>query len=159
MAAQKKTKKKSAKKSANKSAKKSGAKKAMPAKKPKTHKKATKKKGTKKKGRAKRPAVAKTPTPPKTSLKKPVQRSSPPPPRVLERKRSHPGGDEAGDLQGLSRREVSDSESVEELLEEGNAFEAGAVSGVEAAENADEGEVHTHEVPTDDVPDEYLDEK
>ena len=60
-------------------------------------------------------------------------------------------------MQGLSRRERSDSESVEELLEEGNAFEADVVSGVEAAEDADEREVHTHEVPEDDVPGEYLD--
>ena len=66
-------------------------------------------------------------------------------------------GEQSGDLQGLSRREAADSESVDELLEEGNAFEAGAVSGVEDAENADEQEVRTHEVPEDDVPGEYLD--
>jgi hypothetical protein len=59
----------------------------------------------------------------------------------------------------LSRRESADSESVDELVEEGNAFEADAVSGVEAADDADESEVHTHEVPEDDVPEEYLDEK
>jgi hypothetical protein len=62
-------------------------------------------------------------------------------------------------LQGLSNREAADSESVDELLEEGNAFEADAVSGVEAADDADEHEVHTHEVPEDDVPGEYLDEE
>jgi len=60
-------------------------------------------------------------------------------------------------LQGLSRAEQADSESVDELIEEGNAFEADAVAGVEEADNADEREVHTHEVPEDDVPDEYLD--
>jgi len=43
------------------------------------------------------------------------------------------------------------------LLEEGNTFEAGVVSGVEDADDADEREVHTHEVPEDDVPEEYLD--
>jgi hypothetical protein len=43
-------------------------------------------------------------------------------------------------------------------LEEGNAFEAGVVRGVEEAGNREEGEVHTHEVPEDDVPGEYLDE-
>jgi hypothetical protein len=48
---------------------------------------------------------------------------------------------------------------VEELIEEGNAFEADVVAGVESADNADEQEVHTHEVPEDDVPGEYLDEK
>lgn len=65
----------------------------------------------------------------------------------------------SGDLEGLSRRPAADSESVDELVEEGNVFEAGAVAGVEEADNADEREVHTHEVPEDDVPEEYLDEK
>ncbi|MDP9267103.1 MAG: hypothetical protein M3P27_02105 [Acidobacteriota bacterium] len=53
----------------------------------------------------------------------------------------------------------ADSESVDELLEEGNAFEADAVAGVEAADDADEKEVRTHEVPEDDVPREYLDDE
>jgi hypothetical protein len=150
MAAQKKTKNKSTKRSAKKAV----GKKAMPAKKKKLN---PAKKRTRKKVAAKRPALAKSPAASKNSIKKPVQRSGPPQ-RVSERRTSH-SGDEAGDLQGISRREVSDSESVDELLEEGNAFEAEAVSGVEAAENADEGEVRTHEVPTDDVPGEYLDEE
>ncbi|HEV2728458.1 MAG TPA: hypothetical protein VGV15_00370 [Terriglobales bacterium] len=64
---------------------------------------------------------------------------------------------QSGDLQGLSRAEQADSESVDELVEEGNLFEAGAVAGVEEADNADEKEVHTHELPEDDVPEEYLD--
>jgi hypothetical protein len=64
---------------------------------------------------------------------------------------------QSGDLQGLSNRKIADSESVDELLEEGNAFEADVVAGVEDADDADEREVHTHEVPEDDVPDEYLD--
>jgi hypothetical protein len=66
-------------------------------------------------------------------------------------------GGQSGDLQGLSNREGADSESVDELLEEGNAFEAEVVKGVEDVPDADEGEVRTHEVPEDDVPDEYLD--
>ncbi|MCU1301142.1 MAG: hypothetical protein JWQ87_1426 [Candidatus Sulfotelmatobacter sp.] len=66
---------------------------------------------------------------------------------------------QSGDLQGLSHAEAADSESVDELLEEGNAFEADVVSGVESADNTDEKEVRTHEVPEDDVPGEYLDEK
>ena len=70
---------------------------------------------------------------------------------------SAPSGRQAGDLQGLSDVEGADSESVDELLDEGNAFEADAVRGVEEADNADEREVETHEVPEDDVPDEYLD--
>jgi hypothetical protein len=63
----------------------------------------------------------------------------------------------SGDLEGLSRAEQADSESVDELVEEGNVFEAGAVAGVEEADDQDTREVHTHEVPEDDVPDEYLD--
>lgn len=66
-------------------------------------------------------------------------------------------GGQSGDTQGLSRREYSDSESVEELMEEGQYLEAEAVGGVEDAPDADEGEVRTHEVPEDDVPEEYLD--
>ncbi len=56
-------------------------------------------------------------------------------------------GEQSGDLQGLSNVEGADSESVDELLEEGNAFEADVVKGVEDAEDTDEGEVRTHEVP------------
>jgi N utilization substance protein A len=66
-------------------------------------------------------------------------------------------GGQSGDLQGLSNTAEADSESVDELLEEGNAFEAEVVDGVENAPDADEGEVRTHEVPEDDVPDEYTD--
>ena len=68
-------------------------------------------------------------------------------------------GEQAGDLQGLSNVEGANSESVDELLEEGNAFEADAVKGVEDAEDADEVEVRIHEVPQDDVPREYLDKE
>lgn len=65
-------------------------------------------------------------------------------------------GRQAGDLEGLSRTEQADSESVDELVEEGNILEAGAVAGVEEADDQDTREVHTREVPEDDVPDEYL---
>jgi len=65
--------------------------------------------------------------------------------------------EQSGDLQGLSRRESADSESVDELVEEGNAFEAEVVAGVERAGDEDEREVRTREVPEDDVPGEYLD--
>jgi hypothetical protein len=64
-------------------------------------------------------------------------------------------GGQSGDLQGLSDRGRASSESVDELLEEGNAFEAEIVKGVEDV--ADEEEVRTHEVPEDGVPGEYLD--
>ena len=63
---------------------------------------------------------------------------------------------QSADLEGLSRVEQADSESVDELVEEGNIFEAGAVAGVEEADDQDTREVHTHEAPEDDVPDEYL---
>jgi hypothetical protein len=66
-------------------------------------------------------------------------------------------GGQSGDLQGLSNIAGADSESVDELLEEGNAFEAELVEGVENAPDADRGGVRTREVPEDDVPDEYLD--
>jgi hypothetical protein len=58
----------------------------------------------------------------------------------------------------LSNLERADSESVDELLEEGNAFEAGVVSGVEEAGERGDKEVRTREVPEDDVPGEYLDQ-
>jgi len=64
-------------------------------------------------------------------------------------------GGQSGDTEGLSREESADSESVEELLEEGQAFEAGVVSGVENAPDADKGGVRTRQVPEDDVPLEY----
>ena len=66
-------------------------------------------------------------------------------------------GGQSGDLQGLSNLEAADSESVVELLEEGNAFEAAVVVGVENADNTEPSEVRTHEVLEDDVPSEYLD--
>lgn len=59
------------------------------------------------------------------------------------------------DFAGLSQVERADSESVDELVEEGNVAEAGVVAGVEEADDSDEREVHTHEVPEDDVPEEY----
>jgi hypothetical protein len=68
-------------------------------------------------------------------------------------------GGQSGDLQGLSDLEGADSESVGELLEEGNAFEAEVVKGVEDVPDADKEEVRTHEVPEDDVPEEYREER
>jgi hypothetical protein len=73
-------------------------------------------------------------------------------------RRSRSAG-QSGDLQGLSHVEAADSESVEELIEEGNAFEADVVAGVERAGKDRVKEVRTHEVPEDDVPGEYLDEE
>jgi hypothetical protein len=56
-------------------------------------------------------------------------------------------GGQSGDVQGLSESEEADSESVSELAEEGQDYEAEVVSGVENAPDADRGEVRTHEVP------------
>jgi hypothetical protein len=63
---------------------------------------------------------------------------------------------QSGDLQQLSHVAEANSESVEGLLEEGNAFEAEAVQGVEDAKPPDVSEVKTREVPEDDVRAEYL---
>jgi hypothetical protein len=83
--------------------------------------------------------------------------------RVFTRQRasSSPGpgsAGQSGDVQGLSRRTIADSESVEELVQEGQAREAAAISGVENALDPDEAEVHTREILEDDVPEEYRDE-
>ena len=64
--------------------------------------------------------------------------------------------EQAGDFQGLKGAPEGDSESVRELLEEGQAFEAEAVDGVENAPDPDVAEVRTREVLEDDVPPEYL---
>jgi len=84
-----------------------------------------------------------------------------------QRSRKQPGednveaGDErrSGDAQGLRTTPEADSESVAELIEEGQSFEAGVVAGVENAPDPDVAEVKTHQVPEDDVPTEYIDSK
>jgi hypothetical protein len=63
---------------------------------------------------------------------------------------------QSGDTQGLSNVAEAGSESVEELVEEGQSFEAEVISGVEDAPGPDIAEVHTKQVPEDDVPSEYL---
>ena len=63
---------------------------------------------------------------------------------------------QSGDTQGLPDVAEAGSESVEELVEEGQSFEAGVIAGVEDAPDPDVAEVHTKEVPEDDVPSEYL---
>lgn len=135
------------------------------------------KSGTRKK-LAKKTAASKKPAPKKVTSKKaktatrtkiaktaPASRVKP---RNMNRGRRAPAflddtsssrlENQAGDLQGLSDVESADSESVDELVEEGNAFEAGIVSGVEDAGERGMREVRTREVPEDDVPGEYLDE-
>jgi hypothetical protein len=113
--------------------------------------------------------------PKKTSKKKAAPEKKVRPKKAVQKKRRAPGksrpaetirferkglgadsAGQSGDLQGLSNSASADSESVDELLEEGNAFEAEVVEGVQDAPDADRGEVHTHEVEEDDVPEEYL---
>jgi|SRR3954451_5630155 hypothetical protein len=139
MATEKKTKKKTAK------SKKSGSRKTSvkpPAQKQRKPGKLAKRKVTSKQKAAKKKVLMKTDR---------ERRASP----ALSRGSS---GLQTGDLQGLSNIESADSESVDELLEEGNAFEAGVVSGVEESRGREGKEVRTREVPEDDVPGEYLDE-
>lgn len=119
-------------------------------KKVKRPKKLVKKKPAPKKKPTKRKAVSKE----KPARKRRVRAAAA---FSMNRPDSRSGG-QSGDLQGLSNVESADSESVDELLEEGNAFEADVVAGVEDAGARAEREVHTREVPEDDVPGEYLDE-
>ena len=64
-----------------------------------------------------------------------------------------------GDAEGLSNEAGASSESVEELVEEGQYYEAEVVDGIENAPLADVAEVTTHERPVvegENVPDEEL---
>jgi hypothetical protein len=63
---------------------------------------------------------------------------------------------QSGDTQGLSDLAEAGPLSVEELVEEGQSFEAEAIGGVEDAPDPDVAEVYTKQVPEDDVPSEYL---
>jgi len=67
----------------------------------------------------------------------------------------------SGDVEGLDDEAEANDESVEELVEEGQYYEAEVVDGVENAPDADEGEVVVHERPEtpqdrEDIPDEEL---
>ena len=164
MATQKRTKKKHAK------LKKTAAKKARPVKKT-ARKRLARKKAAPKKVAQKKPAAKKAAVKTKVSGKKKAGakaagaagKRAPGRNQNFDADASRTQGmrsrsaGQSGDLQGLSNVEGADSESVDELIEEGNAFEADVVAGVEDARDAEEKEVHTHEVPEDDVPGEYLD--
>ena len=63
---------------------------------------------------------------------------------------------QSGDTQGLPDIAEAGSESVAELVEEGQFFEAEAIGGVEDAPDPDVAEVHTRQMLEDDVPSEYL---
>jgi hypothetical protein len=131
-----------------------------------TKMKTPKKKIRKKKTARKKKPVAKKKASPK---KKPVRRKASRAQRERAVERPFDPGDrrglgsdaagQSGDTQGLRRNEIADSESVEELVEEGQDYEAEAISGVENAKDPDQGEVTTREVLEDDVPLEYDDEE
>ena len=145
----------------------------MPAKKkkkkPSKSTKALQKKKAPKKIAAKKRAAPKKTVPKKASPKKASPKKKPAPKSKARGKSESVNsvayepnglgarsGGQSGDLQGLSGIAGADSESVDELIEEGNAFEAEIVKGVQDVPDADEDEVRTHEVPEDDVPEEYL---
>ncbi len=157
MAAKKKTRKKPAK------LKKTAAKKRRPIRK-KATKKNLKKKPALKKAAVKTKALANKKSP-GAKTRGTLEKRVPEERRKVETEAFAPGERrpspalQSGDLQGISNVEGADSESVSELIEEGNAFEADVVTGVEEAGKRSSREVHTREVPEDDVPGEYLDEE
>ncbi len=63
---------------------------------------------------------------------------------------------QSGDTQGLSDTAEAGSESVLELVEEGQNFEAVVLMGIEDAPDADVAEVHTKQIREDVVPPEYV---
>jgi hypothetical protein len=159
MATKKKTKKavtkkpaKAAKRSSKKVSKKTVAKKSAAAKKRRTAKPATK--PAKKPSRALPRQPSKAAAPARRGKQENIETITFEPQGLGAR-----SGGQSGDLQGLSNRAGADSESVDELLEEGNAFEAEVVKGVEDVPDADEGEIRTRQFPADDVPTEYDDEE
>ena len=131
-------------------------------KKPASRKKpGSKRKRVLKKKPARRAPARRKAAPRKTSARSTARRRRNPVEAELGAFAARPGlgpesGGQSGDIQGLSAAEVADAESVEELAEEGQAFEAELI---DAVENAPDGEVRTREVPEDDVPEEYLDEE
>jgi hypothetical protein len=66
-----------------------------------------------------------------------------------------PTGRLSGDVQNLSQEELADSESVEELVEEGQDFEGELIQAMENAPPADQGEIRTHAPaePNEEAPD------
>lgn len=64
-------------------------------------------------------------------------------------------GGQSGDIEGLPGMADADSESVEELAAEGQDYEAEIVDAVEGAPDPDQGEIKTREIPENDVPEEY----
>src|SRR6185312_938611 len=137
--------------------KKSAARKKVAAKKKPTNEAAGRKSAAKKQSPAKKRSVAKKKPAAKKATRRRADVINPVTPSGRRGLGAASGG-QSGDTQGLSRRSYDDSESVEELMEEGQYAEAEAVGGVENAPDADQGEVRTRQFPEDDVPEEYLNE-
>lgn len=124
----------------------------------KKSKRASAKKGTSRKSLVKKQSAKKVSAKKGAARPKKTRKPSQRKPETLERRKAvSRSGIQSGDLQGLRDIEGADSESVNELVEEGNAFEADVVAGVENADDEEGREVHTHEVLEDDVPEEYQD--
>jgi len=75
--------------------------------------------------------------------------------RDEEHRKATDSAGQSGDTQGLSDVAEAGGESVQELPEEGQVFEAEAIGGVEDAPDPDVAELHTKQFPEDDVPLEY----
>jgi hypothetical protein len=70
----------------------------------------------------------------------------------VEETRGGPGSaGQSGDTQGLPGIAEAGPESVRELVEEGQYFEAEVLLGVETAEDPDVAEVQTSELPDEDL--------
>jgi hypothetical protein len=137
-------------------AKKKVKKKKLAAKKARPAKKANKKAVVKSKAAKSRKVVAKAK--PKAKPARRAPRGTPVEGEVTAFERRGLGprtGGQSGDTQGIGARPGVDSESVEELLEEGQSYEAEVVDGVENAPEPDQGEVRTRQFKEDDVPEEY----
>ena len=65
---------------------------------------------------------------------------------------------QSGDTQGLSDKTESSSESIEELIEEGQFTEAGILEGIEDSNEGDPTPLRPKQFPEDDIPLEYQDE-
>jgi hypothetical protein len=123
-----------------------------------------KKKPNRKKGRKASPKKRRAGNPKTKRSRKPVRRQPPEPPRrrsplfqtveVERRGLGSAAAGQSGDIEGLPEIADVDSESVEELAEEGQDFEAEVVSGVEEAPDPDQGELTFDERPDDESPSE-----
>jgi hypothetical protein len=65
---------------------------------------------------------------------------------------------QSGDTQGISGKTESSSESIEELIEEGQFTEAGILEGIEDSSEGDPLPLRPKQFPENDIPLEYQDE-